>query len=160
MDDLAGLNAALEQLNAGAPIATIDPYLVQRMWEALSRIPRDERQHPTAMIGVKLDPSLAPDNPEGKLAMLTRYALLNALIEAGVLDEYIKDEALRKKVFTAAALWPCGQNELGEAVAQRELRQSPPGARQKKKEELRHMGYDPDHLKVTDKFIDWLQHNC
>lgn len=160
VDDQKDLEAALERLNAGFPMAAIDPYLVERMWEALSRIPRDERQHTTAMIGAKLDPDLAPQNAEQKLAMMTRYALLNALIEAGILDEYMKDEASRRKVFTAAALLPFDHNDLQEAVAARVLHQTPPEVRQEKKEELRQAGYDPDHLKVADKFIAWMHNHA
>ncbi len=161
MDDLPGLDAAVERLNAGAPIAEIQPSLIEQMWEALSRIPSDKRQ-PAAgsFVGALLDPDLVPTNSEQKLAMMTRYALLNALVEAGVLDEYMKDEALRKKVFTAAASLPCDQHDLVEAVMEKVLRDSPPDIRQKKKEELRQSGYDPDHLKVADKFIGWLRDNC
>lgn len=161
MDDLEGLEAATERLNAGAQIAEIQPSLVEQMWEALSRIPRNDGQH-TAVgnIAARLEPDLVPRNPEQKLAMMARYALLDALIERGVLDEYMRDEILRKKVFTAAALLPCDQNDLREAVAERVLRQSPPDVRQKTKEELAQAGYDPDHLKVADKFIEWMRDNC
>jgi hypothetical protein len=158
MENLEGLEAATERLNAGAQIAEIQPSLIEEMWQALSRIPRKEGQ-PVAvgMVAARLEPGLAPRNPEEKLAMMVRYALLNALIELGVLDEYMKDEALRKKVFAAAALLPCGQNDLCEAVAERVLGQSPPDVRQKTKEGLTQAGYDPDHLKVADKFIEWIR---
>jgi hypothetical protein len=155
-----GLQAALERVNAGAPIATIDPYLVERMWEAFSRIPRQERQQPAGMIGAKLDPSLAPQGPEQKLGMMLRYTLLNRLIERGVLDEYMKDEASRKKVFAAAASMPCDQHDLIEAVAETVLRESPQDVREKKKEELSQAGYDPEQLKVADRFIEWMRINC
>lgn len=84
MDFETGLEAALESVNAGAPIATIDPYLVERMWEALSRIPRDPEQRPAVHLAAKLHPDLAPRNPEQKLAMMLRYVLMNALIEIQV----------------------------------------------------------------------------
>jgi hypothetical protein len=160
MDDLEDLEAATERLNAGAQIAQIEPSLIERMWDALSRIPSDEKQHPTAMIGAKLDPSLAPQNSEQKLAMMLRYVLLNALIQASVLDEYMKDETLRKKVFATAALLPCDQNDLREAVAERVLRQSAPDAGQRVQEQLAQASYDPNHLKVADKFIEWMRDNC
>ena len=158
MDDLEGLEAATEQLNAGAQIAEIQPSLIEQMWEALSRIPRDQAQH-TAVLA-RLEPDLLPRNPEQKLAMMVRYALLNALIERGVLDEYMKDEMLRKKVFAAAALLPCDQNDLLEAVAEKVLRQSPEDLKEKTIEELTQAGYDPNHLKIAHKFIEWMRDNC
>jgi hypothetical protein len=161
MDDLEGLEAAVEQLNACAQIAQVEPSLIGHVWKAMSRIPRNEGQ-PCAVghVAARLEPDLAPRNPEQKLAMMVRYALLNALIECGVLDEHMNDETLRKKVFAAAALLPCDQNDLREAVAERVLRQSPPDVRQKTKEELAQAGYDPGHLKVADKFIEWMRDNC
>lgn len=160
MENLEGLEAATERLNAGAQIAQIEPSLIEQMWEALSRIPHNEGQHTAVgMVAARLDPDLAPRNPEQKLAMMVRYALLNALIERGILDDYMKDETLRKKVFAAAALLPCDQKDLREAVAERVLRQSPPDVRQKTKEELAQAGYDPDHLKVAEKFIEWMRDN-
>lgn len=159
MDDVEGLEAAVERLNAGAQIAQVEPSLIEHMWKALSRIPRNEGAAAVGNVAAQLDPDLAPCNPEQRLAMMARYALLNALIERGVLDEYMKDEVLRKKVFSATALLPCDQNDLCEAVAERVLRQSPPDARQQTKEELALAGYDPGHLKVADKFIEWMRDN-
>jgi hypothetical protein len=161
MDDLEGLEAAAERLNAGAQIAQLEPSLIEHMWKALSRIPRNEGQ-PTVVgyMAVRLAPELAPRSPEHKLAMMARYALLDALYRAGHLHDYMKDETLREKVFAAAARMPCDQNDLSEAVAERVLRQSPPDITQKTKEELAQQGYDPDHLKLADKFIAWMRDNC
>ncbi len=161
MDELEGLEAATERLNAGAQIAQVEPSLIEHMWEALSRIPRNEGQ-PTAVgnLAARLEPDLARRSPEHKLAMMARYALLDALIERGILDDYMKDETLRKKVFAAAAWLPCDQNDLREAVAERVLRQSRPDITQRTKEDLAQGGYDPDHLKVADKFIAWIRNNC
>ena len=159
MDDLEGLEAATDRLNAGAQIAQVEPSLIEHMWKALSRIPRNQGQ-PTGFVAARLEPDLAPRNPEQKLAMMARYALLNALIERGILDDYMKDETLREKVFAAAARLPCDKNDLLEAVAERVLQQSPPGITQQTKEDLAHLGYDPQHLKVADKFIAWMRDNC
>ena len=161
MDDLEGLEAATERLNAGAQIVQLEPSLIEHMWKALSRIPRNEAQ-PTAVgyIAAQLAPELEPRSPEHKLAMMARYALLDELIERGILDDYMKDETLRKKVFAAAARLPCDQNDLSEAVAERVLRRSPPDIREKTKQDLLQAGYDPDHLKVADKFIAWMRDNC
>ncbi len=49
MDDLDDIEAAAERLNAGAQIAEVPPVLIERMWEALSRIPSDKR-HPCGQL--------------------------------------------------------------------------------------------------------------
>ena len=160
MDDLEGLDAATERLNAGAQIAQVEPSLIERMWKALGRIPRNQGQTAGVYVAAQLDPGLAPPSPEQRLAMMMRYALLNALIERGILDDYMKDETLRKKVFATAARLPCDKNDLQEAVAERVLRESPPDIARNTKEELERDGYDPYHLKVADKFIAWIRDNC
>jgi hypothetical protein len=55
-----------------------------------------------------------------------RYALLDLLIRAGVLDRYMEDATLRHKVFTAAATLPCDINDFGEVMMLKRLRESPP----------------------------------
>ena len=124
----------------------------------MSSVPREQR-HSTSpgFTGVLADPGRLPKNPDEHVGMMIRYALLNALVEGGILDDYMKDESLRQKVFTAAAQFPCDKNDLGEAVAQRD---SSPAVAQKTGEEFRQTGYDPEHPKVSKKFIEWMLHNC
>jgi hypothetical protein len=160
MDDLEGLDAATEGLNAGAQIAQVEPSLIEHIWKALSRIPLSQRQSTGVCVAAQLEPSLAPPSPEQQLAMMVRYALLNALIERDILDDYMKDETLRKKVFATAARLLCDKNDLREAVAERVLPESPSDIAQKTKERLERDVYDPDHLKVAEKFIAWIRDNC
>lgn len=148
------LNAVTEQINAGAEIVTVEPSLIEQMWKAMSSIPNELRQgtstglHAVASAG----PSHLPQNPEQRVGMVVRYALMNALIERGILGDYMNDETQRKKVFAAAAQFPCDKNDLGEAVAQK--------LDQKTNEELRQTGYDPDHPKVAERFIAWMHEHC
>ena len=83
MDDLEGLDAATEGLNAGAQIAQVEPSLIEHIWKALSRIPLSQRQSTGVCVAAQLEPSLAPPSPEQQLAMILRYALLNVLYRAG-----------------------------------------------------------------------------
>jgi len=144
------LNVVTEQINAGTEIATVEPSLIEQMWKALSSIPKDLLQgnsvglHAVASAG----PNNLPENPEQRVGMMVRYTLMDELIQRGLLDEYMKDEGQRKKVFAAAAQFPCDKNDLGEAVAQK--------LDQKTNEELRQAGYDPDHPKVAERFIAWM----
>lgn len=156
------LSAATERINAGAEIASVEPSLIEHMWQAISSIPKEQRQSTgVGLHAVALgDPDRLPQNPDQRVAMLMRYALLDALVERGILDEYMKNESLRKKVFAAAAQFPCDKNDLGEALAQRLARDSPPDVAQKTREEFRQAGCDPDHPKVSGKFIDWMRDNC
>lgn len=156
------LRAATERLNAGAEIPNVEPSLIEYLWEAISRIPREKRKNTAIGLGVfaRGDPNRLPQNPELHVAMMVRYALLDALIERGILREYMENESLRKKVFVAAASFPCNKNDLSEALAQRVLRESPPDIAQKVIEEFRQAGYDPDNPQVAGRFIVWLRDNC
>lgn len=144
------LNAVTEQINAGAEIVTVEPSLIEQMWKAMSSIPNELRQGASTGLHAvaSADPSRLPENPEQRVGMMVRYALMNGLIQRGLLDEYMKDEAQQKKVFAAAAQFPCDKNDLGEAVAQK--------LGQKTNDELRQAGYDPDHPKVAERFIAWM----
>jgi hypothetical protein len=158
---IADLNAVTDRINAGAEIASVEPSLIEHTWQAISSIPREQRQN----TGIDLhavahgDPDLLPQDPAQRVAMMMRYALLDALVERGILDEFMNDESLRKKVFAAAALFPCDKNDLGEALAQQLALNSPPDVAQKTSEDFRQAGYDPDHPKVSGKFIDWMRDN-
>jgi hypothetical protein len=158
------LDAAADRINAGAEVATLEPSFIEYMWRRLSSIPKEQRQSTPAGIsgicGVIADPDPVPQNPDQRVAMMIRYALLNALVERGILDDYMKDESLRQKVFAAAALFPCDKNDLEEAVAQGLFRDSSADVVQKSGEELRQAGYASEHPKVGGKFIEWMRHNC
>jgi hypothetical protein len=152
------LGAATERINAGAEIAAVEPFLMEHIWNAMSSIREEQRQN--TMIGLQAvadDPELFPQNPEQHIAVIARYALLEALVERGILDEYMKDESLRKKLFAAAALFPCDKYDLGEAMVERLAREAPPDVATKTREEFVQAGYDPDHPKVADKLIDWMR---
>jgi hypothetical protein len=93
-------------------------------------------------------------------ALMARYALLDALVERGTLNDYMDDESLRKRAFAAAATIPCDKNDLGEALAQRTLRNSTPDVVERTKEEARQAGWDLDRPKVGEKFIEWIHSHC
>ena len=151
------LGAVTERINAGAEVASVEPSLIEHIWNAMSSIPEEHGQSKTTGLhAVAGDPKLFPQDPEQRVAMMMRYALLDALIERGILDEYMENESLRKKVFAGAAQFPCDRNDLVEALAQRLDRETPPDVAQKTREELRRAGYDPDHPKVAGKLIDWM----
>lgn len=153
------LDAAVGRINAGAEIATVEPSLIEYIWKAISSIPKELRQRAPAgsHLGVLAERDRIPQNPDQRAAMMMRYALLNALVAQGILDDYMKDEPLRQKVFAAAALFPCDKNDLGEAVAQRLGRDSSTDVVPKTEEEA---GYDPEHSQVGRKLIEWMRHNC
>jgi len=158
------LHAATERITAGAQIAQVEPSQIGHVWEAISHIPIEARQN-TAAIGLDVDaafgnPDLAPRNPEQQVALMARYWLLDAIVERGILDAYMSDDSLRKRVFAAAATIPCDQNDLVEVLAQRSLRKSAPEVAQKVEQEMRQAGCDPDHPKVCDKFMEWMRDNC
>lgn len=154
-------NSAAERINAGEEIPKVDPCLIEQYWVAVSSIPRSQHEHVAIGIGAfaHCDPN-ALKTPEQQFAMLARYALMDALVEQGVLDEYMKEESQRKRVFVAAASVPCDKNDLGEALAERSLRDSNPEQMEVIREQLAKSGYDRDHLKVAEKFVAWIRDNC
>jgi hypothetical protein len=155
------LGAVTERINAGAEIARIEASLMEHIWNTLGPILKEHQQNMThGLHAVAGDPELFPQDPEQRVALMMRYALLDALVERGMLDEYIENESLRKKMFAAAAQFPCDKNDLGEALAHRLAREAPPDVAQKTREEFRLAGYDPDHPKVAGKLIDWMHDHC
>src|SRR5215472_8300902 len=114
------LNAAVDRINAGAEIATVEPSLIEYLWKAISSIPEELGQRAPAgsHLAALVERDRIPQSPDQRAALMMRYALLNGLVRQGILDDYMKDESLRQKVFAAAALFPCDKNDLSEAVAQ------------------------------------------
>ncbi len=156
-----GLSAAAERLNSGARIPTIEPSQIEHVWEVLSRIPMDRRKNTAVgLSAVRGNPDFAPKNPDEQVALMTRYALLDALLERGILNDYMKAEPGRKHVFAAAATIPCDKNDLAEALAERMLRDASPEVVERTKEEARNAGWDIARPKIGEKFIDWIRSHC
>jgi hypothetical protein len=63
-------------------------------------------------------------------------------------------------VFAAAATIPCDKNDLGEALAQRMLRNSSPDVVERTKDEALQAGWDLDRPKVGETFIEWMRSHC
>jgi len=107
------LNATAERIIAGAQIPTIEPSQIEHVWEVLSRTAMDRRKKPeVGFTAARGNPDFAPKNPDEQVALMTRYALLDALVERGILNDYMKDESARKYVFAVAATIPCDKNDL------------------------------------------------
>ena len=156
-----GLTAAVERLNAGAPIPTIEPSQIEHVWEALSRIPMESRKNAAVgLTAVCCNAQYAPKNPDEQVALMTRFALLDALLERGILNDYMKAEPERKHVFTAAAKIPCDKNDLADALAERRLRDAAPEAIERTKEEAKNAGWNIERPKIGDKFIHWIRDHC
>jgi hypothetical protein len=130
------LRAAVERLNAGEPIAPVEAVLVERVWELASSVAA--RQHSIgfdfgAMAGS--GGQFAPLDPDQRIAITARYQLLDTLIKCGLIDSYMEDAELRKKVFAAVASLPCSKNDLGEASWLRRLQELSPDLAEKARKE-------------------------
>ena len=156
-----GLNAAVERINSGAPIPAVEPSQMEYVWELISRIPVDRRKNAavglTAVCG---NPDYAPKNPDEQVALTIRFALLNALVERGILNDYMKDEPTRKRAFAAAATIPCDKNDLAKALAERLLDDASSEVVERAKELAKNAGQDIDRTKIGEKFIDWIRTHC
>jgi hypothetical protein len=153
-----GLDAALARINAGTPIPTIEPSKIEHVWERLSHIRRETQQNGivglTAVCG---NPEFAPKNPDEQIALSLRYALFDALVQQGVLDDYMNDVSERQHVFVAAATIPCDRNDLAEALAGKGLREPSRDVVEQTKEELQKAGSDVARPKIGAKFIAWIR---
>ena len=153
-----GFSAATERINSGAPIPAVEPSQIEYALEVLSSIPKDRRKNTavglTAVCG---NPDYPPKNPDEAVAWMARFALLDALVERGILNDYMKDEPGRKQVFAAAATIPCDKHDLAEALAERILRDASPEMLERTKEEAKNAGLDIDRPKIGEKFIDWIR---
>ena len=153
--------AAAARLNAGEPIAAVPFSLIERAWNALGHLARERQPSVGIHLGAVAgnDPNLSSLSSDQRVAFTVRYALLDALITAGFLDRFLEDAKLRQRVFAAAATLPCDKSDLGEAMILKRLRESPPDIVEKMIEEMRQVGYDPDHPKLSEKFMAWMNHN-
>lgn len=155
------MNAVTERINAGAGIPTVEPSQIEYMWQAIGKVPREQRRATGIDLHlVAAGSGLPPPGPEQLVGMMIRYVLFDHLLEQGLLDEYMKDDVSRKKVLTAVALFPCDKNDLAEATAQRLSREGPREAADKIARELEQAGYDPDHPRLGGRFVDWMLQNC
>ena len=161
MEDHSGFFEATQRINAGGEIPKVDPAWIEGLWSAISKIPKEQRGHTATGLGASasVDPKQLPPNPEQQVALMARCGLLEALLEQGFFSEYMEDESQRKKVFATAASFSCNKDDFGEALTERLLRNSPEAEVEEAKKQLREAGYDPNHLKVVDKFTDWMRDN-
>ena len=149
------MDAVAARVNAGEEIPEVDPSRIEHMWDVMSRIPRG--QNKTIGLGAAGgDPNARQTDIEEQVAVVFRCKILEALVDRGVLNDFMKDEEGRKKLFVAAATLKCDKNDFGEALAQESIREAPPEVREKMKEELRLAGCDPDHPAIVEKFITWI----
>lgn len=154
--------SAVARLNAGGELQPVDASLLENLWNAMSRIPKPQGNN--VAIGIDaitgFDPNALPLNADKQVAVMMRYAVLEALQQRGVLVDYMTNDAAKKRVFEAAATFPCDKNDLSEALAESALRNAPPERQKVMMAELTKAGYDPDHLAVADKFVAWMNEHC
>ena len=156
-----GMEAALKRINAGALIPTIEPSQIEHVWERLGPLRRETRQPGTiGLTAVCANSEFAPKNPAEQIALSIRYALLDALVERGVLDDYMNDPSARQHVFVAAATIPCDGIDLAGALARKGLREASRDLVEQTIEEPKNAGSDVARPGIDEKFIDWIRSHC
>jgi hypothetical protein len=78
--------AAVARLNGGEPIAAVPVSLIERAWNALGHLARERRPSVGIHLGAVAgnDPNLSSLSSDQRIAFTVRYALLDALITAGI----------------------------------------------------------------------------
>ncbi len=144
----------MERINHGAEVAPIDPAIIESWWDAMSSVPPERRGHSAvglgAIAGNRPMPSLGPDE---RVALLMRCTLLNSLSERHLLDDYLADPALRKKMFAAISSISLTRNDLIEAMADRIFREAPATDADRCRAEMISEGLDPESPKIVGRLI-------
>ena len=157
-------HSVMEQFNSGAPIPPVSASDIKQMWDATHRMNAERPPRPNVAIGLGVYAAYgveaAASRPEEFMAIMWRYRLVSALVERGVLSDYMNGDELDEKAFHAAATIPCGKEDLAEAMVQLRLTQSPAEVVKRAKEEMRAGGYDADKPNIDGRFLDWLRDNC
>jgi len=150
---------AFDRFNAGAELPAVAPSVIERIWDLMSPIPREQRQGLFGFGPSHEGPTDMPENPDQQFAAMMRFHLLDALIERGILDDCMGDESRRKEVFATAAAFPCDKDDFSEATIVRHLRDCPPDVAQQMVEQITEAGFDLDHPRVGEKFKQWMRDN-
>lgn len=152
-----------EQFNAGAPIPPVSPSDLKNLWEVSRRMNADMPPRPGGAIGLSVFAAYgfeaASASPEVRVPIQLRYQLLAALVERGVLKDYLHEGELDERAIRAAVTIPCDKIDLGEAMIPQALAMAPAESAAKAKEEMRAGGYDPDKPNADIKFLDWLRNS-
>ncbi len=159
MENHEAHQAAMERINSGAEVPPVDPSMVESLWDAISSIPAERRGTTAVDLGAVAGANLSSLDPEQHVALMTRCMLLSALAERGVLNDYIGDEFLRKKLLVATATLPFSKNDLAEALAGRIFRESPPDVVQKTRADMIEAGLDPDFPNIAKRLIACVRDN-
>ena len=155
--------AVYEQFNAGAPIPPVSPSDLKNLWNVSRRMNADMPPKPGVATGLALAAAYgfeaASASPEVRVPIQLRCHLLAALVERGVLKNYLHGEELDERAIRAAATMSCDKVDLGEALFPQMFATYSAEIVEKVKEEMRAGGYDPDRPNVDRKFLDWIR-NC
>jgi hypothetical protein len=154
MDPMEDFREVTERLNQGEPIPSVEASRMEHCWDVVSSIPRLKREHIALGEGAfnSNDPNAEPLTVEQKFAVMVRIAILSALDDLGHLEAYMKEESGRKKVFLAIASMKCDKIDFFEACADRAIRNLPVEQQKQGSEQFRKAGYDPEHLRIVEKF--------
>lgn len=144
-------DAVLNSIKAGAPIPPSDATMIERWWDVMSDVPRERRGHVAIGLGAIAGPNPTPLNPEQAVGFMMRSAILCGLEERGLLQEYLAQAELKKKLFEVIASVPLSLDDFGEAVVERVLREGPAEEIAKLRQELAAKGLDPDRPRIISR---------
>lgn len=156
--------ATFERFNRGDPIPSVPPSDLRQLWEATRRLNAEHPPQSDGAVGLSVYAALgveaACESPEQWVPIALRCQLMSALIEGGVLKDFLKGEELDEQVIRAASTLPCDKNDLAETMIPLAFAKLSTDEVAKAKEEMRAGGYDPDKPQIDSKFLDWLRNHC
>lgn len=148
---------AMELLNGGAQVPTVEPLTIELFWNFISRIPSEQRGTTPLWLGAVAAGNTTLLQPEQRIALMMRIILLNALSERGLLGEYLADEVLRSKLLAAAASISFDKDDLAEALEHRVLREAPPDIAEQTRADMIEAGLDPDFPRIAKRLLGCLR---
>jgi hypothetical protein len=159
------MDVAAKQFNSGAPIASVKASDLRQLWDADRRMRADMGPpKPGGAVGLAVYAAYgfeaAAGDPGELLPITMRHKLMSALIERGVLSDYMQGEDPDEQVFRAAATMPCNKDDFFEAIMPEMLTLMPADDVAKLKEDTQAHGYDVNKPSVDVKFIEWLRTKC
>jgi hypothetical protein len=150
--DIHELAAAMHETLQRADIPAVDSSALKQMSKAVTQILAHSKSKATGLevlAAFGFDPTSL--TPQQFAALDSRQTILLSLLQRGVLNDYMLDEASSERVFAAAATFPCDGGDFAEAVYQLERSKSPTEVAEKMKQEMRQHGDDPDKPGVDEQ---------
>lgn len=159
--DAEASRLASEAFNRGEPVPSVSADDMRQLWDATGRLHRDHPPREDTAIGMSIFVAYGvtfADEPARFMAAQLRCQLLRDACSRGLLSAHMIDGEPDDKLFAAAAAITCNLEDLAETMLRGLLSKSSAEAASTLAE-LRAHGVDPEHPKIDNRLVRWVQEN-